>query len=73
MANVKLIFQGTETTKTDHYELECFCNTHNEITITLSDGYQEYPTLISLDVPTAIKFAKVLRAEINKVKEVDNG
>lgn len=28
---------------------------------------------IILDIPTAIKFAKTLRTEINKAKEVDNG
>lgn len=28
---------------------------------------------IWLDIPTAIKFAKTLRTEINKAKEVNNG
>ena len=28
---------------------------------------------INLDISTAIKFAKTLRTEINKAKEVDNG
>ena len=28
---------------------------------------------ICLDIPTAIKFAKTLRTEINKAKEVNNG
>jgi len=31
------------------------------------------PLSIYLDVTTAIKFAKTLRTEINKIKEVNNG
>ena len=32
-----------------------------------------YRFIINLDIPTAIKFAKTLRTEINKAKEVENG
>lgn len=72
MANVKLIFQGTEVSGTDDYELECFVNQYNDIAISISD--KESPaTIISLDISTAIKLSKVLRTEINTAKEVNNG
>jgi len=72
MANVKLIFQGTEVSNTEDHELECFLNQHNDIAITL-DTKDCPATIISLDISTAIKLAKTLRTEINKAKEVNNG
>jgi len=72
MANIKLIFQGTECTKTQDTELECFVNFKDEVTISIKDG-NNYPSLISLDVSTAIKFAKTLRSVINEAKEVNDG
>jgi len=66
MANVKLIFQGTERSETNETDLECYINTHNEITIHLEDNYPQY---ICLDKSTAIRFAKTLRTEINKMEE----
>ena len=71
MANVKLIFQGTEVSKTDDYELECYVNQFNDISISIDD--QESPAnIISLDISTAIKLSKVLRTEINIAKEIQN-
>ena len=73
MANVSLIFHGKEDSGTEDTELECFFNINNGITIAVNDKNNYYPTVISLDIPTAIKFAKVLRYEINKAKgEVEN-
>jgi len=48
-----------------------FLNTQNVIEIYGKCGYDNFS--IYLDVSTAIKFAKTLRTEINKAKEVDNG
>ena len=73
MANIKLIFQGTERTGTNKTELECFLNIQNEITLSINNVHYEYPTIISLDVSTAIKFSKTLRSVINEAKEVSNG
>ena len=73
MANVKLIFHGTENTNTHNTELECFVNVKNQITLSIDSGDGFYPTIICLDTPTAIKFAKTLRSVINEVKEVNNG
>lgn len=65
MANVKLTFLGTERSKTDQAELECFVSTNEEIVITLNDNY---PQMICLDKSTAIRLAKTLRTEINKIE-----
>lgn len=35
--------------------------------------YGDKEFYLMLDIPTAIKFAKTLRTEINKAKEVTNG
>lgn len=46
----------------------------NQIGITLKDAkYNDGGYTIFLDKSTAIKFAKTLRTEINKIKEVNNG
>jgi hypothetical protein len=73
MANVSLIFHGKDGSGTEKNQLECFFNINGGITISIQDEKEYYPTAISLDIPTAIKFAKVLRYEINEAKlEVDN-
>ena len=66
MANVKLVFSGTEDTE-DH-ELQAYINTRNEIYISIDiEGIQT--SWICLDKSTAIKFAKTLRTEINKMED----
>ena len=72
MTNTKLIFLSSLDEST---ELECFVNTINEVTLQITDKDADNPfntQLVSLDVPTAIKLSKVLRNEINKIKEVSN-
>ena len=72
MTNTKLIFLSSLDENT---ELECFINTVNEVTLQITDKDADNPfntQLVSLDVPTAIKLSKVLRNEINKLKEVHN-
>jgi len=74
MANISLIFHGKEDSGTERTELECFFNINGGITISIKDENEYYPSVISLDIPTAIKFAKVLRYEINEAKgEAENG
>ena len=69
MANVKLTFLGTKISETEDHSLECFVNSNNEIYIEID--IKEYPpSFICLDKSTAIKFAKTIRTEINKIKEV---
>ena len=66
MANTKIIFLPTESSGCDT-ELVCYHNTNNEIFIAI-DGPDDYiGAFIALDKPTAIKFAKTLRTEINEL------
>lgn len=70
MANVKLIFSGTEISRTSEHELVCFVNDNDEIFIELDTGEDDLPTsFICFDKSTAIKFAKTLRTEINKIED----
>ena len=69
MARVKLLFYGTDQSETEQHELEVFWNNRNEIYISIEGDRIEH---ICLDKSTAIKFAKTLRTEINKIEEVDN-
>lgn len=62
MANTTLIFHGDEGTElTVHGEM-------TNIHLTIYDD--EHAKQITLDVPTAIKFSKVLRHEISKAKQI---
>ena len=73
MANYKLAFIGTEKSNTDSIELECYTTKEYEVCILLEDtecDHQYNLQQICLDKSTAIKFAKTLRTEINKIKEV---
>ena len=57
MANVKLVFSGTEKSDTQQTELTCYLNSNNEIYLQMeSDGFQ----YMCLDKSTAIKFAKTI-------------
>ena len=79
MANVEIKF-------IDNYENESYINVNvidwndknpinDEIIIRLFDvnNNNGSESIIILDKSTAIKFAKTLRTEINKIKEVENG
>tara|TARA_R110000803_G_scaffold2946_1_gene10195 strand:+ start:2333 stop:2554 length:222 start_codon:yes stop_codon:yes gene_type:complete len=52
--------------KTDYYDPVG----SEDIFITLRDEEQGQESYIWLDVSTAIKFAKTIRTEINKIKEI---
>jgi len=67
MANVRLLFEGTEKSGTEDFTLEVFINNEDEIFIevNMQDNDRAH---ICLDKSTAIKFAKTLRAEINKIQ-----
>ena len=68
MSNHKLIFYGTELSETQDHELECYINANMEIWISINTNL--YPnSFICLDKSTAIKLAKTLRTEINKIQE----
>ena len=69
MANTKLIFYGTDRSDS-RTELDVFVNAYDEIFISIDDDEGCYH--ICLDKSTAIKFAKTLRTEINKMKDEDD-
>ena len=65
MANIKLVFQGTEKSETQEHELTTFANTRNEIYICIES---DYPSFICLDKPTAVKLVKELKLQISYLK-----
>ena len=68
MGKFILTFYGTERSDTDYTKLRCLCTNHNEIFIEIEADNS--PTqIICLDKSTAIKFAKTIRTEINKMEE----
>jgi hypothetical protein len=73
MANYELVFFGTEESGTNDTTLKCYLNSLNKISIEVENDYATPfgSAFIVLDKSTAIKLAKKLRTEINKM-EVDN-
>jgi hypothetical protein len=74
MANVKLVFSGTETSKTQDHNLVCYLNTNNNIYIRIEE-YATQSSHICLDRATAIKLHRELKKQISFIKseEVYNG
>ena len=68
MANVKLLFYGTEKTQTQDVSIQCFYNVKNEISVVITD--KESTEIISMDKPTAIKFSRELRKHIALISDV---
>lgn len=66
MANVKLVFSGTERSNTDTTDLQCFATINNEICIDI-DNHSDYNygTHIYLDRSTAIKLHRELKKQIS--------
>jgi hypothetical protein len=67
MSNYKIIFIGTERSETNEHELEAFATNNDEIYVCIDMGVEQY-SYLCLDKSTAIKFAKTLRTEINKIQ-----
>ena len=68
MANVKLIFKGSELSDTNGIELELFANKHNEIFISIADhSMQNHYRFICLDKSTSIKLSRELRKQISMI------
>lgn len=74
MSKTKVVFIGTEASETNEMELQAYCNSDNEIFISLNSygSSIENATIICLDRATAIKLVKNLKFEISKM-EVQNG
>lgn len=66
MAKFELKFLDSEDSTT----IETY---HDNGAIKIITTYSGYQSVINLDKSTAIKFAKTLRTEINKMEDVNNG
>lgn len=73
MANITLLFQGTERSSTDTTSLETYANKFNEIFIEIEmDG--TYHAHICLDKSTAVRLVRELKKQIGFLEsEVNNG
>jgi hypothetical protein len=73
MANVKLVFSGTETSRTDEHTLVCYHNANNDIFIEIETN-DLISSHICLDRATAIKLHRELKKQISFIEsEVSNG
>jgi len=64
MANVRLLFFGTEKSFTHYKSVELFCNKHCNLTIIFKDENSN-EQIIELDKSSAIKFSRELRKQIS--------
>jgi len=64
MANVKLLFYGTEKTDSANMNLQCFNNIANELSICINDNDTSNELIISFDKETSIRFSRELRKQI---------
>jgi hypothetical protein len=64
MANIKLVFQGTEKSQTEEHQLITFANTNNEIYLSIDMPDWE-TSFICLDKSTAVKLVKELKLQIS--------
>lgn len=64
MANIKLVFKGTEKSETESHELVAYANTKNEIYLCIEMD-NNYPSFICLDKATAVKLVKELKLQIS--------
>jgi hypothetical protein len=67
MSNHKIVFFGSDESKTDNFTLNLFANSEDNIYISIDSGINEVPDFICLDKKTAIKLSRVLKCEISKL------
>ena len=68
MANVKLLFYGTNESVFENFSIECFANVNGHISIIIEDNDDtDYINMkaIVLDKETAIRLSKELRKQIS--------
>lgn len=66
MAKTKILYFGTEATGTQDNKLSMYCNSTNEIFISIDSEVNKH-SFICLDRSTAIKLCKELRKEISNL------
>ncbi len=70
MARTKLVFYGTDESKTSDTELTCYLNDKNQIFIQIEDTENDYNSgFICLDKSTAIKLHRELKKQISYIQE----
>ena len=69
MANIKMIFQGTERSETSKSELEVFANRFEEIFLCIEDNYVQS---ICLDKPTAVRLVRELKKQIGYINQTQS-
>ena len=71
MANIKLIFQGTERSETHKTELQAYSNIFDEIFISMEDpeNPHEVGEFICLDKETAIRLVRELKKHIGFINQ----
>jgi hypothetical protein len=73
MANVKIVFSGTEESETEQHELVLFANSKNNIYIGI-DMFSCPGSWICFDKATAVSLVRELKKQIGFLEsEVDNG
>ncbi len=73
MANFKVLFQDLAENYESRIDAEYYDSVGKLVTIKIKgidDGTKDVDVKLSFDISTAIKFAKTLRTEINKAKEL---
>jgi len=67
MANVKIIFSGTEQSSTQEHELQLFKNHRGEIFISIATDELHDEAFICLDKDTAMALSKELLKQISSI------
>jgi hypothetical protein len=67
----KLIFTGSQNSKTTEHELQIYANNEKEIFINI-DMINSYDAYIILDKETAIELLIELNKQINLISEIEN-
>jgi len=74
MEYVKLLFYGTEKSKTNEHTIECYANGSNEIYLNIDmDGSEYYQAHICLNKATAIRLQRELKKQISYIEYQEDG
>jgi hypothetical protein len=68
MSKVKIIFESSDISG-GNQEAEVFVNALNQVTVSIFDDNDEYPTRISLDKLTACRFVKHMKNVISQLED----
>ena len=71
MANVKLLFCGTDESKTNETQLEVLASTTNEVMFFISDG--SYESHVCFDKVTAVRLVRELKKQIGFIDYKEGG